>query len=112
MKNYPDREWTPFALFVLLTVPLTFLTPYKSYIIQWPIDAESAAELPRLPALSGRILRSVFCLSGRGASDAGKSPLAKVIAGMCGNFEGTITCGGKGVRTMTRQEFTQTITGR
>lgn len=44
-----------------------------------------------------------------GASGAGKSTLAKVIAGMYSNFEGVITCGGKNVRAMTRQEFTRTI---
>ena len=44
-----------------------------------------------------------------GHNGSGKSTLAKVIAGMYGRFEGTITCGGKNVRRMTRQEFTDTV---
>lgn len=44
-----------------------------------------------------------------GASGAGKSTLAKVIAGLYDAFDGTITCGGKDVRRMTRQKITRTI---
>ena len=44
-----------------------------------------------------------------GASGAGKSTLAKVIAGLYDAFDGTITCGGKDVRRMTRRKITRTI---
>ena len=47
---------------MLITLPLAFLAPYKSYVIQWLIDAESAAEIPRLLALGGAIFLSVFLL--------------------------------------------------
>ena len=33
---------------MLITLPLAFLAPYKSYVIQWLIDAESAAEIPQM----------------------------------------------------------------
>ncbi len=62
MKTYLAKEWKWCALFVLITLPLAFLAPYKSYVIQWLIDAESAAEIPRLLALGGAIFLSVFLL--------------------------------------------------
>ncbi len=66
MKIHLAREWKWCALFILATVPLAFLAPYKSYVIQWLIDAESAAELPRLLALGGGIFLSVFLLEWAG----------------------------------------------
>lgn len=42
MKTYLAKEWKFCALFVLVTAPLAFLAPYKSYVIQWLIDAKSA----------------------------------------------------------------------
>lgn len=46
----------------VVTVPLAFLAPYKSYVIQWLIDAKSASEIPYLLALGGGIFLSVFLL--------------------------------------------------
>lgn len=66
MKTYLAKEWKRCALFVLITFPLAFLAPYKSYVIQWLIDAESAAEIPRLLALGGGIFFSVFLLEWAG----------------------------------------------
>ena len=66
MKTYLAKEWKWCALFVLITLPLAFLAPYKSYVIQWLIDAESAAEIPRLLALGGAIFLSVFLLEWAG----------------------------------------------
>lgn len=66
MKMYLSKEWKWCTLFVLVTVPLAFLAPYKSYVIQWLIDAGSAAEIPRLLALGGGIFLSVFLLEWAG----------------------------------------------
>lgn len=62
MKAYFEKEWKLCALFVLVTLPLAFLAPYKSYVIQWLIDAESASEIPRLLGVGGLIFLSVFLL--------------------------------------------------
>ena len=60
------KEWKRCALFVIVTVPLAFLAPYKSYVIQWLIDAESAAEIPYLLGVGGCIFLSVFLLEWAG----------------------------------------------
>lgn len=62
VKTYLAKEWKFCALFVLVTAPLAFLAPYKSYVIQWLIDAKSASEIPYLLALGGGIFLSVFLL--------------------------------------------------
>lgn len=62
MKLYFEKEWKLCALFALVTLPLAFLAPYKSYVIQWLIDAESASEIPRLLGVGGLIFLSVFLL--------------------------------------------------
>ena len=66
MKSYFVKEWKRCALFVIVTVPLAFLAPYKSYVIQWLIDAESAAEIPYLLGVGGCIFLSVFLLEWAG----------------------------------------------
>lgn len=66
MKTYLAKEWKFCALFVLVTVPLAFLAPYKSYVIQWLIDAKSASEIPSLLAIGGGIFLSVFLLEWAG----------------------------------------------
>ncbi len=66
MKTYLAKEWKFCALFVLVTAPLAFLAPYKSYVIQWLIDAKSASEIPYLLALGGGIFLSVFLLEWAG----------------------------------------------
>lgn len=60
------KEWKWCALFVLVTVPLAFLAPYKSYVIQWLIDAKSISEIPCLLGLGGCIFLSVFLLEWAG----------------------------------------------
>lgn len=66
MKTYLAKEWKFCALFVLVTAPLAFLAPYKSYVIQWLIDAKSASEIPSLLAIGGGIFLSVFLLEWAG----------------------------------------------
>ncbi len=66
MKAHLIKEWKWCALFVLVTVPLAFLAPYKSYVIQWLIDAKSISEIPRLLGLGGGIFLSVFLLEWAG----------------------------------------------
>ena len=66
MKAHLARKWKLCALFVLVTIPLAFLAPYKSYVIQWLIDAKSASEIPLLLVLGGGIFLSVFLLEWAG----------------------------------------------
>lgn len=66
MKTLFAKEWKLCSLFLLVTLPLAFLAPYKSYVIQWLIDAESAAQLPRLLARGGGIFLAVFLLEWAG----------------------------------------------
>lgn len=66
MKTYLFKQWKCCVLFVLLTLPLAFLAPYKSYVIQWLIDAQSAAQIPRLLAAGGGIFLAVFLLEWAG----------------------------------------------
>ena len=62
MGVYFAKEWKCCLLFVIITLPLAFLAPYKSYVIQWLIDAESAEKIPYLLALGGGIFLLVFLL--------------------------------------------------
>lgn len=66
MKIYLAKQWKWCTLFVLVTVPLAFLAPYKSYVIQWLIDAQSADQIPHLLAIGGGIFLSVFLLEWAG----------------------------------------------
>lgn len=66
MNVFLAKQWKWCGLFVLITLPLAFLAPYKSYVIQWLIDAQSAAQIPRLLAAGGGIFLSVFLLEWAG----------------------------------------------
>lgn len=49
-------------VFFLTTVPLAFLAPYKSHVMQWIIDSKSPKEIPAILSLGALIFLSVFLL--------------------------------------------------
>lgn len=52
--------------YVLVTIPLAFLAPYKSYVMQWLIDAESSSDImPRL-CVGAIVFLTVFLLEWAG----------------------------------------------
>lgn len=92
MKLYFEKEWKLCALFALVTLPLAFLAPYKSYVIQWLIDAESASEIPRLLGVGGLIFLSVFLLEWLGRNIFARINTSIARAMREDLIEGTLCC--------------------
>ena len=92
MKLYFEKEWKLCALFALVTLPLAFLAPYKSYVIQWLIDAESASEIPHLLGVGGLIFLSVFLLEWLGRNIFARINTSIARAMREDLIEGTLCC--------------------
>ena len=62
IRYYLKMHHKYIIVFFLTTVPLAFLAPYKSHVMQWIIDSKSPKEIPAILSLGALIFLSVFLL--------------------------------------------------